>query len=259
MTVEELFGTLQQSIVGAWRKHLRTAKYGKHEALDEFYKEMPEKVDALIEAWMGANGKKIGKFENKLDSANYNTLKYLGELKKKCKEGYTVLGDNDELKSLLDDIINLINSTLYKVKELSESKGYKDLADFINEAMISEAKNQAVISANTFAHIIKGSEWDDLSKSEQNDVIDELSSLYNQHSYELVNKCKGVKLTYSKKDGIIISGLKTGKVKEFAEQMVDWLQNDCKLSLYRDDLYAILGDILDFDYIDEICDDKDID
>ena len=141
MTVEELFGTLQQSIVGAWRKHLRTAKYGKHEALDEFYKEMPDKVDALIEAWMGANGKKIGKFENKLDSANYNTLKYLGELKKICKQGYDVLGENDELKSLLDDIVNLINSTLYKVKELSESKGYKDLKDFINESLINEGFN----------------------------------------------------------------------------------------------------------------------
>ena len=139
MTVEQLFGTLQQAIVGSWRKHLRTAKYAKHEALDEFYKEMPEKVDALIEAWMGANGKKIGEFENLLKSANYNTLKYLGELKKVCKQGYAVLGENEELKSLLDDIVNLINSTLYKVKELSESKGYKDLADFINEALVKEA------------------------------------------------------------------------------------------------------------------------
>ena len=39
MTIEELFGTLQQATVASWRKHLRTAKYGKHEALDEFYKD----------------------------------------------------------------------------------------------------------------------------------------------------------------------------------------------------------------------------
>ena len=139
MTVEELFGTLQQSVVGSWRKHLRTAKYGKHEALDEFYKEMPEKVDALIEAWMGANGKKIGEFENLLKSANYNTLSYLKELKKICKQGYSILGDNDELKSLLDDIVNLINSTLYKVKELSESSVI-DLKDYLNEALVNEAQ-----------------------------------------------------------------------------------------------------------------------
>lgn len=138
MTVEELFGTLQQAVVGSWRKHLRTAKYGKHEALDEFYKEMPEKVDALIEAWMGANGKKIGNFENLLKSANYNTLSYLKELKKICKQGYSILGDNDELESLLDDIVNLINSTLYKVKELSESSVI-DLKDYLMESLVEES------------------------------------------------------------------------------------------------------------------------
>lgn len=138
MTVEELFGTLQQAVVGSWRKHLRTAKYGKHEALDEFYKEMPEKVDALIEAWMGANGKKIGSFENLLKSANYNTLSYLKELKKICKQGYSILDDNDELKSLLDDIVNLINSTLYKVKELSESSVI-DLKDYLMESLVEES------------------------------------------------------------------------------------------------------------------------
>lgn len=140
MTIEELFGTLQMSVVAGWRKHLRSAKYGKHMALDEFYKEMPDKVDDLIEAWMGAYGKKITNFTNVLSSSNMNTLKYLTELKKVCREGRTLMDGNDELISLLDDIVNLINSTLYKVKELSESE-VMDLKDFINEALVSEAKD----------------------------------------------------------------------------------------------------------------------
>ena len=137
MTIEELFGTLQMSVVATWRKHLRSAKYGKHMALDEFYKEMPEKVDDLIEAYMGAHGKKVGAFQNILQSSNLNTLKYLNELKRVCKEGYELLDDNEELEGLLDDIVNLINSTLYKVKELSESNGSEviDLKDFINESL----------------------------------------------------------------------------------------------------------------------------
>lgn len=142
MTIEELFGTLQMSVVSGWRKHLRTAKYAKHEALDEFYKEMPEKVDALIEAWMGAHGKKVGSFQNTLSASNMNTLKYLGELKRVCKEGYALMGDNDELKSLLDDIVNLINSTLYKVKELAESNSFKSLAEYVNESLVYEATKQ---------------------------------------------------------------------------------------------------------------------
>jgi hypothetical protein len=138
MTIEELFGTLQMSVVAGWRKHLKSAKYGKHIALQEFYEEMPDKVDALIEGWMGAHGKKVGAFQNILTSSNLNTLKYLQELKRVCKEGYILLNDNEELKGLMDDIVNLINSTLYKVKELSESS-IMDLADFVMEAL-NEAK-----------------------------------------------------------------------------------------------------------------------
>lgn len=142
MTIEELFGTLQMSVVATWRKHLRSAKYGKHMALDEFYKEMPDKVDDLIEAWMGAHGKKIGAFQNILSSSNMNTLKYLQELKKVCKEGYDLLDDNEELEGLMDDIVNFINSTLYKVKELSECT-VKDLKDFLNESiLVNEAKSE---------------------------------------------------------------------------------------------------------------------
>ena len=137
ITIEQLFGTLQQSVVATRRKHLRTAKYAKHIALNEFYEEMPELVDALIEAWMGANGKKIKGYENILQSSNMNTLTYLKELKKVVSQGYELMNENEELKSHLDDIMELINSTLYKVKELNE--GRMDLAEYINEA-INEAK-----------------------------------------------------------------------------------------------------------------------
>lgn len=144
ITIEQLFGTLQQSVVATWRKHLRTAKYAKHIALNDFYEDMPEKVDALIEAWMGANGRKIKGFENILQSANMNTLTYLKELKKVARQGYELMGENEELVSLLDDIMELINSTLYKVKELNESVSV-NLSDYINEALNESMKKDAVL------------------------------------------------------------------------------------------------------------------
>ena len=140
MTIEELFGTLQQAVVGSWRKHLRTAKYGKHIALNDFYEELPDLVDALIEGYMGATGKKIKGYDNIIQSKNMNTLTYLQELKKICKQGYDLLDDNAELEGLLDDIVNLINSTLYKVKELSEGQMI-DLKDYVNEAL-NEGRNE---------------------------------------------------------------------------------------------------------------------
>jgi hypothetical protein len=151
MTIEELFGTLQQAVVGSWRKHLRTAKYGKHVALNDFYEELPDLVDALIEGYMGATGKKIKGYDNIIQSKNMNTLTYLQELKKICKQGYELLDDNEELEGLLDDIVNLINSTLYKVKELSEHQ-MMDLKDFVNEALLTEAK----ISFGDVAQFVAG-------------------------------------------------------------------------------------------------------
>lgn len=135
MTIEELFGTLQQSVVASWRKHLRTHKYSKHMALNDFYEEMPDKVDDLIEAWMGVNGKKVKSFDNIIKSKNMGTLAYLKELRKVVKDGYPLMNGEKELEAILDDIVELIDSTLYKVKELSESKNMVDLKDFINESL----------------------------------------------------------------------------------------------------------------------------
>ena len=158
LTVEQLFGTLQQSVVATWRKHLKTAKYSKHMALDEFYNEMPELVDKLIETYMGAKGGKVKGYENILQSSNQNTLKYLGELKKIVKSGYGLIGNEPDVKACLDDILELINSTLYKVKELSES--CISLSDYIKESLndnvlLIESKIKTIEDLYDFAKKIK--------------------------------------------------------------------------------------------------------
>lgn len=150
MTIEELFGTLQQSVVSTWRKHLRTAKYSKHMALNDFYEEMPDKVDALIEAWMGVNGRKIKSYDNILQSKNMNTLSYLKELRRVVKQGYALMNGEAELEAKLDDIVELIDSTLYKVKELNENRIMKNLKDYINESLsINEAAQSALFYLGT--------------------------------------------------------------------------------------------------------------
>lgn len=197
MTIEELFGTLQQSVVATWRKHLRTAKYSKHTALNDFYEEMPEKVDALIEAWMGANGKKIKSYDNILKSKNMNTLSYLKELRKIVKQGYELMNGEKELEALLDDIVELIDSTLYKVKELNENK-LVDLKDFIKEALVNEtnyltAKSKRYLEKklgfNPAAIDYKKTRaWDNFEKFANADKLSELfnylvSRMSRKHEY----------------------------------------------------------------------------
>lgn len=121
-SIGELFGTLQQSIVDEWRKHLKTSKYSKHMALDEFYTEMPELVDQLIEDYQAINGI-VDDYKNVFDASTMNALEYLEELRKFIKDSRAEFIEGEsELESDLDNILSMIDSTIYKVRELKENK-----------------------------------------------------------------------------------------------------------------------------------------
>lgn len=119
-TIGEFFGTLQQSVVKTWREHLKTNKYNNHKALDDFYKDMPEKVDAFVESYMGKYGKVKG-YKNvmpeDMDAVKY--LECLGDFVR-CGSKKFISKEDTELLSCIDDILNQIDSTLYQLKELNE-------------------------------------------------------------------------------------------------------------------------------------------
>jgi hypothetical protein len=136
----EYFGTLQESVTDAWREHLKTAKYSAHMALDEYYTEMPEKVDKFIEAYIACNGSKITDYTCNFRAKNMTPLEYLKLLKNFLNDGKdTYCGEHSELLSLLDDILSLIDSTIYKLRELKESQsGLVSLSEFITEKLENE-------------------------------------------------------------------------------------------------------------------------
>lgn len=135
----EFFGTLQQSIVAEWRKHLKTSKYSKHMALDEFYTEMPELVDQLIEDYQAVNGV-IDEYSCAFESSSLTALEYLEELREFIKDSRSEFIDGEsELESDLDNILSLIDSTIYKVRELKENK-IMSLKSYLNESLnVNEA------------------------------------------------------------------------------------------------------------------------
>ena len=141
-TVEEFFGTLQQSVVETWRKHLKTDKYSKHKALDEYYDDMPELVDDLIEHYMGIHGK-VKEYKNLFTGEEYNTIEYLENIRtlvKDCRK--TFCEGESELESDCDAILSLIDKTLYQVKELDEGKTIKSLRAFITESLQETFKEE---------------------------------------------------------------------------------------------------------------------
>ena len=120
MKIEELFGTLQQSMVETWRSHLKTSKYSEHIALDEYYNAIVDLVDALVENWMGTHDK-VEDYVNLLTDEEYESIQYLEALREIVIEGRDLM-DSSELESNVDDILGLIDRTINKLKELTESK-----------------------------------------------------------------------------------------------------------------------------------------
>lgn len=136
-TPEEFFGTLLESVTSAWRKHLKTSSYSKHMALNEFYEEAPEKIDALVEAYQGAKKHKIDEYVNVLkdEAPNMDALEYLETLVDILKDGRSQFLEGDEgLESLVDDLIGFTQGIIYKIRELKESR-YTSLRDFIAESL----------------------------------------------------------------------------------------------------------------------------
>ena len=138
--IGELFGTLQQSVVAEWRKHLQTGKYSKHMALDEFYKDMPEAVDDLIEAYQGHNSVKVEDYKNIIDATEYDALGYLEALHDMIHESKYLL-EGSELLSLLDECLSIIDSTMYKLRELKENMtSLTSLKSYIKEQLVEESE-----------------------------------------------------------------------------------------------------------------------
>lgn len=116
MTKEEFVSSLFEIEVNTHIAHLQTTSYSEHKALDEVYKDIVELRDRFIEGDQGLNGIIRGykSFEIKegLDPVNY-----LKDYAAKYKEFRLTLNDGF-LQQICDDIIELLNSSVYKLKYL---------------------------------------------------------------------------------------------------------------------------------------------
>lgn len=144
--IGEFFGTLQQSTIIIWQFHLKESNYDRHNILNDYYQNILDKVDELIEAWMSDNDKIID-YKNLINDDNLNVEDYLIKLKKFVEYGgKKFFKEDSELISLNDDILALIDSTLYKLEKLTDSKNnntteniqsnYSDLKNFLYENLI---------------------------------------------------------------------------------------------------------------------------
>lgn len=130
-TLENVCGTLIMSTswmhLGHFKQKDVPGSYAMHIALQEYYEEMPELADALIEKILGVEW--IDNYEDlgpqfmlpEAPMPYQDPKRYLEQLRAFIVEARNLLMDPDKYKSmnsLVDDIINQLDSTLYKIRRL---------------------------------------------------------------------------------------------------------------------------------------------
>lgn len=118
--IEKLIGTLFLSREVSHREHLKTSSYAHHIALNEFYDNILDVIDTLVENYQGRHGiiEDIPILTNERSSSNIaKLLEY--HMNMVCKMRYTAIDKDDAaLQSIMDEVERVYLRTIYKLKQL---------------------------------------------------------------------------------------------------------------------------------------------
>ena len=116
-TLTDLVMCLLHSATVTHIMHWQTESYAAHQALGEYYSEIPEAVDAVVEAYQGKTGIILRGFPVKMESyEDMQPLAYMEYLSQELIDGRALFGDDSEIQNLVDSIAELIDSTMYKLR-----------------------------------------------------------------------------------------------------------------------------------------------
>jgi hypothetical protein len=120
MSCENFLGQLFLARDVAHSVHLNTRSFAKHSALNTFYDEIIELADKFAEAYQGRKGL-IGPISLQSARKNGNIIEFLQDSMEQIEEmRYTVVDKTDTpLQNIIDEIIGLYLTTLYKLKFLA--------------------------------------------------------------------------------------------------------------------------------------------
>lgn len=116
-TLQELVMDLLHSAIVTHIMHWQTESYAQHIALGEYYSEIPELIDSVIEAYQGKTGIILRGFPIEMeDYEKMNPLAYMEQLSAELTDGRALFGADPEIQNLVDAIADLIDSTMYKLR-----------------------------------------------------------------------------------------------------------------------------------------------
>lgn len=120
MSCETFIGHLFLARDVAHSAHLNTRSYAKHVALNEFYDGIIDLADKFAEAYQGRHGL-IGPIELQQATKTNSVLEFLQDSLKSLEDmRYDVCDKTDTpLQNIIDEIVGLYLSSLYKLKFLA--------------------------------------------------------------------------------------------------------------------------------------------
>lgn len=120
MKCAEFIGTLFLARDVAHSTHLSTRSFAKHSALGDFYVGIIELADKFAEAYQGKYGL-IGAIPLQSAKRQTNVVEFLENQLEEIEKGRDKLFENNDsaLQNIVDEIVGLYLTTLYKLKFLS--------------------------------------------------------------------------------------------------------------------------------------------
>lgn len=116
---EEFVGVLFLARDVAHRAHFLTDSYSQHVALSTFYGDITKYADKFAESWMGRKKEKLSKVPY-LKVPDSDILKQLQTLLDVVEESRDFCREDTCLQNIIDEIVGLFLSTIYKLKFLGE-------------------------------------------------------------------------------------------------------------------------------------------
>lgn len=109
---------LLHSVTNAHILHLSTQSYAAHKALQNFYENIGDLVDDFVEAYQGKYGL-LTNYKNvyQLPEDAVAYMMYLRDEVMRCRSNVNFPQDS-ELQNIVDEVAQLIDSTLYKLRFL---------------------------------------------------------------------------------------------------------------------------------------------
>jgi len=111
--------TLLHSATLTHLMHFKSKSYSEHVALGAYYDEIPELVDGLVESIQGAYETIIDPYPAMFGNGNNDDpLAYMISLRNYVRDYRQQMPHDSEIQNEIDNVANLLNATVYKLKFL---------------------------------------------------------------------------------------------------------------------------------------------